>query len=279
MNRKGVLFTMGTIFLLMSSFILAKSYALHASDQDALLILQDAAAKIRYLEDDVVSMAYKQLLPISVASITRGGGTVNVLFNDVIRLQDNRDFDDRMTGYESFIEDIYAPLQNVNITMQNISANLSIDPYGSVIDLNEDDLYVYNQAALSGLVLKFKVNEQNPNLDTTSTTAGATSVRIIMLNEDDAVKSDTTTAVSRTAENTWTYKSGGTTLLTVKFGQFSGLSAGTVHVNPSVYTEVPQIELDYTENSARTIVRGGKISISMPVANLSLSHDIILTEE
>jgi hypothetical protein len=279
-KNKGILYSVSTMLLLVSLFSLASVYYQVTQSYDRSMIDNNVHAKMRYLEDDIVSGVYRDLLPYKVSSITRAAGTVSVNFNDIIRLKDERDFDGRMDSYESYIESGYESLQKMDITLEDFSSNITVDPYGSLIDLSEDTLEVYNDISnITDITVTLKFNYQNPGLDSSSTAAGVVNLRIIVINEDDDVKSDTTTAVSPVALNNFTYAAGGTHLGNVHFGQLSDFPLGTLQLKPAVYMENSQILLGFNEHSRNTIIKGGTLKLVSLVDNSTKISDIILIEE
>jgi hypothetical protein len=279
-NRKGILYSISAMLLLVSLFSLASIYYQVTQIHEDDIISSNVFSKLRYLEDDIVSKVYRDLLPYKVSYITRSGGKVQVNFNDVIKLRDGRDFDDRMSSYESYIESTYASHNKMQITLDQFTSNITIDPYGSVVDLNENTLEVYNDPNnLTDITVKLKFNYQNPGLDSSSTTAGSINVRIIVINEDDDVKSDTTTAVDPTVLNNFTYKAGTTLLGNVHFGKFGKFPSGTLQLNPVKYTENSQILLEFNEHPRNTVLKGGTIKLVSLLNNYTKTTDIIMIEE
>jgi hypothetical protein len=278
MNRRGVVFSIATILLFMALFFVSRSFMDFSFSTATNRIDTALALKAQYLAGDISSGIYGDLLPIAVGLITRNATHVSILFNDVIKINDNRDFDDRMDTYETFMEGTYARIQNARIDLENFTANITIDPYDTVIDLNQDNITVLNDPNnLTNIELKFRVSHTNPGLLSSSTTAGTTSVRIILLNDDSDVKEDETFAIDPSENNFFVYTAQTTDLFTVSFGEFNNMADATLFINTSSYTEVKEMKFTYLSNPNHLVLRGGSVDIGLPTINVT--HDIVLLEE
>ena len=102
-GKKAILFTIMTLLLLLSVFTFTQAYLDRNKELQNTVSLSGAGGKLRYIEDDVISNAYGDLLGIKFGNITRGD-YINISFN-LASLVHGRKYLDVTNSYESFVED------------------------------------------------------------------------------------------------------------------------------------------------------------------------------
>ena len=279
MNKKGFIFTTSTILLFFSVFVLANVFLDRTEELKHTVVRTSVPEKIRYVEDDIVSNIYTELLPLNV-SIERNGGLLTINFSETIYLQNSNHFDADMQPYKTFVEGNYASLLNLNITLINFSANLTIEPYNSKLDLDENSIYIYNDPThLNKITLLLKTDEANYEGLEEEFTVGDVSLAVILLNETGSIIYDESSSVDETIQNKLKFVLGGGNSVQIRFGSFDSYPDATLELTNDIYTEIREFVLKYTEQPAKTVLKGGKVEISSVIGNVSRKSEIILVEE
>jgi len=279
LNKKGLMFTIMTVLLFFSLFIFSKTYLERSENFKYTLVQTSIPEKMRYIEDDIVSNLYFDIMDINVSNIERSGGELSVNFSNTIYFQNNQNYDTKMQDYQTFIEEDYAMLQNVDLTLTNFGANLTIEPYQSIIDIDESQLLILNNASkMQEISLSLKVNEEDYTTLNEDTTAGTETIILIVLNSTNDMIHQDSYSLDPTVESTVTL-SFGSNDVTIKFGNFDSYPDSTLQLQTDLYTELTELGFVYTEDSEITVIRGGNFTISNVINDISKETEIILVEE
>ena len=279
LNKKGLMFTIMTVLLFFSLFIFSKTYLERSENFKYTLVQTSIPEKMRYIEDDIVSNLYFDIMDINVSNIERSGGELSVNFSNTIYFQNNQNYDTKMQDYQTFIEEDYAMLQTVALTLTNFGANLTIEPYQSIIDIDESQLLILNNASkMQEISLSLKVNEEDYTTLNEDTTAGTETIILIVLNSTNDMIHQDSYSLDPTVESTVTL-SFGSNDVTIKFGNFDSYPDSTLQLQTDLYTELTELGFVYTEDSEITVIRGGNFTISNVINDISKETEIILVEE
>jgi len=143
-GKKGVLFTITTIVLLLALFSLSHSFLVRSRSLSHLLG-SGFGEKLLFIHDDVLSNSYRMLLDIIVEGVERN--STAILKFDHIFLSSQRDYDAYMQNYESLVEGTYASLNNIDLSLEGFNSSFSILPYNTTFDYEEENLSVYTMPA------------------------------------------------------------------------------------------------------------------------------------
>jgi hypothetical protein len=140
-NKQAILFTITTFLLLLSVMTLSLTYLEKNDEMNSFVASSTASDKIRFIEDDIVSESYSDLLGIGLNNLSTTA-VANVSFYRIIMSQDISPLA-HMTQYKNFIQSIYSSKNNVNITLQGFNNTFKIEPYGTIFELNSENIRVF----------------------------------------------------------------------------------------------------------------------------------------
>ena len=291
MNKKGFLFTITTLLLLFSLLLLAMVYLDRNKGLQNTVNLLSAGDKLRYVEDDIVSNAYHELLTISLNDITRSS-TLNVSFNQSL-LVSGRNYAILMNDYKTFIEGTYSSLNNLDITLENFNNNFTIEPHDTIFEMQGENLYLYTMPTSSNPVQSIYITmdvaaENNsdcmqPNEDTgnphysqitvTYIYTGGSCSKSVLLNPDennDAVGSQFLLNTKNPSGS-----------IEIKYGQITGMSGNGILavLTSNISANVSQLDTIYDLASDKVKIKGGNISITSAVGNITKETEVIIAEE
>ncbi|MBI2135625.1 hypothetical protein HYU06_00980 [Candidatus Woesearchaeota archaeon] len=287
-NRKGVLFTVVTILLLISLFLVTKAFLDRSIELDKTIVDYQNIEKLAYIEDDVVSNSYADLLKISLNRIRRDTNFVNITFNSLGMINPNIGHIKLMQDYRDFIVNNYSAFSNVQIAFTDFSSNFSIFPYNATYRLNGSRLYLYNpnHENLVKISLQARVTEDNVNKNGNNTPANSASGKIIEVKivdkDGEALLGTDTRILSPTASNLPFYTSFNTTNapnISVYFGQFEDRN-GTLLVRTDFMTaNITSITLTYNVTNEKVYLGAGNLTIVNRVIAVNKATEIVLAEE
>ena len=116
-NKKGIVITLITLLLLVSIFSLASVYFDRNKDLQTMIVVTGMGNKLSYIEDDIVSNVYTDLLGVNLRGITRGS-TINISFNKAM-LSPRQKFSTTMNNYEALQTHDDIELADINTTCSN----------------------------------------------------------------------------------------------------------------------------------------------------------------
>ncbi len=287
-NKRGVLFTIVTILLLISLFLVTKAFLDRSIELDKTIVDYQNIEKLAYMEDDIVSNSYADLLKISLSRIKRDSNFVNITFNSLGIISPNLSHVKIMQDYRDFIVNNYSAFSNVQIFFTDFSSNFTILPYNATYRLNGSRLYLYNPnyENLIKISLQAKVESDNVNKNSNNTPANSASGKIIEVKivdkDGDILLGTDTRTLSPTAANLPFYASFNTTNapnISVYFGQFEDRN-GTLLVSTD-YTaaNITSITLTYNATQQKVYFSAGNLMIVNRVIAVNKTTEIVLAEE
>lgn len=280
-NKKGLMFTIMTVLLFFSLFVFSKTYLERSEEFKYTLVQTSIPEKMRYVEDDVISNIYSDIIDLNITAIERSGGSLFINFSDanIIYFQNSLNYNVKMQNYQSFMEGNYATLQNLDISLTNFGANFSIEPYQSVFDIDEDNLLILNNASkLQEISFVVKINESEYSTLNENINSGSETIKITVLNStNDQIHQDIY-SLDPSAESTITLSFGSDDLI-VQFGNFDIYPDSTLKIETGLYTELSEMSFSYVEESETTVIKGGNLTINNAINNISKVTEIILVEE
>ena len=287
-NKKGVLFTIVTILLLISLFLVTKAFLERSIELDKTIVDHQNIEKLAYIEDDIVSNSYADLLKISLNRIRRDTNFVNLTFNNLGIISPNISHVKIMQEYRDFIVNNYSAFSNVQIAFTDFSSNFSIFPYNASYRLNGSRLYLYNpnHENLVKISLQARVTEDNANKNGNNTPANSASGKIIEVKivdkDGEALLGTDTRILSPTASNLPFYASFNTTNapnISVYFGQFEDRNGTLLVSTDFTLANITSITLTYNATNEKVYLGAGNLTIVNRVIAVNKTTEIVLAEE
>ncbi len=139
LNKKGFLFTIISLVILISILIFAIAYQNRVKELQKL----DNVNILRYYEDDITANAYSDLLDIEVFNISRNNNVL-INFSKLGKYALDRNNQEIMNNYRDFIISNYSRLNNINASFDNFVSEFYIRPFNSRFSLNTGNLNILN---------------------------------------------------------------------------------------------------------------------------------------
>ena len=287
MNNRGFLFTIVTLLLFLSIFSLSSIYLYRNKELQTTVTISGLSDKIRYIEDDVVSRVYSELLSVEFGGIDKGS-TLNVSFNNAF-LNSSIDYSTIMSNYESFVEGTYSDLNKFNVTLINFGNNFTIEPYNSTFEIIGDDIYIYTMPVSPNLVQSITViadveGEKQGNCEKPQDDGGSYPLITVTYNYDGG--SCTESQQLNPEENN--DKNGNqfymdtknpTGSVEVKYGLISGSNGVLAVLSSTINANITNLNIEYSLVNEKIKLKGGIINISSVIGDISKQSEIILAEE
>lgn len=301
-EKKGVLFTITTIVLLLSLYLLAESFMERNKELRSIILNSIYGDKFRFIEDDVISGSYKELLGIRLEGIARGS-TLDVKF-DQFFLSELREYDSYMKSYETLVENKYSSLNNLNITLQGFNTSFLLMPYNSTVEIHSRNLTIQTMPAstnyIASITAYITLNDSfscNGVLCANQSDADANACEqpgndkqgnpTVTITWED--KSGFTCSRERRLEATENSDKGNgrqfyASLLNsgnaeVKFGQVNGVNGVFRITINGIAANATQLDLSYTSMNDKTFIKGGNMAIKSVLGNITKQMEIILYKE
>ena len=149
-RKKGVLFTVTSIMLLLSVYLLANAFSERSAGLSEAIIGLSFGDRLRFIEDDVVSSSYGQLLDIDLDNIERSARFM--LRFDRFFISPSRDYPNYMKAYETLIENKYSSLNNINITLSGFNSSFIARPYNSTFILGKSNFTIFTMPTATNYI-------------------------------------------------------------------------------------------------------------------------------
>jgi hypothetical protein len=149
-NKKAVLFTITTIFILLTVLTLTSIYVERNKELQYNIIDSSYSNKVRFIEDDVISDVFSNLLSVNLKNITRST-VINVSFDQIL-LSPGKDYYQKAQSYEQFIEGTYSNLNNINIELTGFGNNFTIRPFNTINVIKGENITVYTNPSPTNYV-------------------------------------------------------------------------------------------------------------------------------
>lgn len=301
-EKKGLLFTITTIVLLLSLYLLAEAFMERNNELGSMMADSIYGDKFRFLEDDLISGSYRDLLDIRLEGISRGS-TTDIKF-DRFFLSPLRDYDSYMKSYETLIEGRYSSLNNLNVTLIGFNTSFLMLPYNSTFEIHSKNLTIRTMPVstnyISGITVYLKVNgtfscndvpcTDQANADNEACEAPANdpagNPAIAVTWEDTAGFTCTRSRKLDPAEDN--DKGNGrqfyVSLLNagnagVKYGQVDGINGIFRMTARDLQANATQLDLSYTLMNNKVVIKGGNLAIRSGLGNITKEMEIILYKE
>ena len=139
LNKKGFLFTIISLVILISILIFAIAYQNRVKGLQKL----DNVNILRYYDDDITANVYSDLLNIEMFNISRNNNVL-INFSKLGKYALDRNNQGIMNNYRDFIISNYSRLNNINASFDNFAPEFFIRPFNSKFSLNTGNLNILN---------------------------------------------------------------------------------------------------------------------------------------
>ncbi len=288
MNKKGILFTITTIFLLLAIFLLSSAYLTRNKELQRTATISLAGDRLSYIKDDITNNIYSDLLSINLESINpepiSKGKTrrenATVVFNHS-NLTSSINHEQLMQNYETFIEGTYSALNNINIDLIGFNNSFSLSPYNSTFIIDSNMIYVYteNPDNIKRIKLMMDIDESTLNISQGQPgNTGDIEVEIEM-NHGGGEFNPTADLDPTINNNPFYVDFASGSRIEINFGLYNSQN-GVLRINASgLKADTPHFEFVYYTLSEKIVIKGGNISITSPVENITKQTEIIIAEE
>lgn len=283
MNKKGILFTIASVFLLSAVFLLSKSYLEYNKDTKKTVIFSSFGDKLNYIEDDIVSNIYGDLLWLNLSSITRQNNEVIINFSKAGKLAPNINHNNLFQNYKTFIEGTYSSIHHLNITLTDFNPAFNISPYYTRFIYDLQELSIYNDRDyLKKILIQIKANATNVISNTTPATDGHDypEINVIILNENDVIVYDESPQQDPDERGNFEINFEDGKEVKVSFGVIGGSPSATLIVENNFYTEITKLELRYDDINENLLFKSdASLLIISQLEDITKETEIVLLEE
>jgi len=291
-GKKAILFTIMTLLLLLSVFTFTQAYLDRNKELQNTVSLSGAGGKLRYIEDDVISNAYGDLLGIKFGNITRGD-YINISFN-LASLVHGRKYLDVTNSYESFVEGAYSYLNNANVTLIGFNNSFVIEPYGTRFDLQGQNISVYTMPVplnyIRAITVRTDVGAENNSECFVPADDGVPYPEIIVGYTYDLIGGGRGECLNYAQLNPqenndlsmkqfYLETKNPSGFIGVKYGKISSTDGVLAIITYNITANVTQLDLQYNLIEGKVQIKGGNISIKSLVGDITKQNEIILAEE
>jgi hypothetical protein len=288
MKKKGILFTVTTIFLLLAVFLLSSAYLTRNKELQRTATLSLAGDKLSYIYDDVGNNIYRDMIGTNI-SVSRSGNFVTITLQQP-DISSSSSQSQLMLNYETFIESTYKNLNNFQISLTGFNNIFTIAPYNAQAIINNSIFYFYtkNTTALQNISIEVVVDEirEQDNSHFPAVDPGQIPVSVKFYQNGSEIYSESKPQ-DPSEENTYfakTFQDSGPPIvhgisgIYVQFGTYNSQD-GVLRVwVDNLNANITKMDITYTAQE-NTRIKGGNISITSAVENITKQTEIILAEE
>jgi hypothetical protein len=287
-GKKGILFTLTTIFLLLAVLLLSTAYLSRNKELQRIATLSLAGDRLRYIQDDIGDGVHAGLLG-TTAFVSREDGAIKVTLQQANISSSNNPLPP-MSRYEAFVESVYAAQNNMQINISGFNNSFTIEPYGSRAEMEGSTftLYTGNAAALQNISVQAAVSETRAiDYDgKPSSDLGGHLISVEFYQGGSRIYSRSSTQ-DPSEDNTEFYQqfreSGPPVVhnvsgIYVQFGRHNGQDGVLRIWVDNLDADMTGLDITYTEQAEKARVIGGNISIAYPMGNMTKESAIIIAE-
>lgn len=280
-KKKGILFTFLTVLMLSSLFFLTQVYLYRNKELQKVITLSATGDKFRYIEDDVISNIYSDLLWLN-SSIIRDD-YVKLIFSPGGKLGPKINHTKKYYDYENFVENTYANMHKLNISVNNFNPEFQIEPYGITFNYNSEQLYVYTDPQhLEKIILQLTADVSTLQSNTTPTNDNheypEIHVKFVDTNGDVLYEGNPQQDPDERGDFELIFDSG--ERVAVSFGVIGESPPGTLLVEGNFSVTLDTLELWFDKISTEVLITtDANILIKTKVEDINKDTEIVLLEE
>jgi hypothetical protein len=300
-KKKSVLFTVTAIVLLLSLFLLSASFFDRNRALQSLVSTSSFGDKMKYLEHDIISKSYQDLLAIIVEGVSRSS-TVTVKF-DQFYLTTNRDYSQIMKSYKTLVERKYSSSNNIQANLTAFNASFKMLPYNTTFNFQKENFTISTMPTATNYVTTLTVyaylngtfscndnpctSEQSAaNVPCNEPQSDGSGIDVTIIWEDATPYTCTSTATVSPTENN--NRPDGTQFIVdilddqlaeFKVGQVNGINGVIKLISGNVAVNLSQMDIEYSLLNEKVILEGGSLQIQSDLENMTKKNNIILYQE
>ncbi len=301
-EKKGILFTITAIVLLLSLYLLAEAFMERNNELGSMMSDSVFGDKLRFTEDDLISGSYRDLLDIKLEGISRSS-TTDIKF-DQFFLSSLRDYDSYMKSYETLAENRYSSLNNLNVALTGFNTSFLLVPYNSTFEIHSRNLTINTMPTstnyISSITAYIKVNGTFSCNDIACVDQADADNEACEAPGNDPAGNPTVTI-------TWEDKTGFTCLRSrnvaptenndkgngrqfyvsllnagnaeAKYGQVDGINGMFRMTVNGLQANATQLDLSYALMNEPVVIKGGNIIVKSVLGNITKQMEMILYKE
>ena len=277
-DKKGILFTITTILLLLAVFLLSAAYLTRNNELQRTATLSLAGNNLRYFEDDIGNSIYPDLLLMNFEPITRGSYVAVIFSHSNLTSAINHSM--IIQDYETFIEGTYSALNNIDAELTGLNNSLTLYPYNTTFTVDGGMIYAYtyDPGAINSIILHIEAVEAGLNIsDGRPADNGDIQVSVNITHAGGRFISSA--ILDPAAYNSNFYVDFNSSRISVNFGRINNRD-GTLVINASgLKADIPHFEIRYNPAPDKAVIKGGKISLISAIDNITKYTDIIVAKE
>lgn len=275
MSKKAILFTIITIFLLTSVFVLTTTHLKRNRLYQTFVSEVAISAKTKFIQEDIIA-DYLTLLEIELDEIARNDTSVTLKFNSFGVLSQDINYSARLADYESFLETTFSRLSNTRIVLNRFTPVFNFYPYNSTFNIEGKQLFFYgvdySKLNFIDIELQTSRNETPPTIELPVMVCGVNCVNLIVkvlaengsILEDSTYSLDPLDSVETNRPLLIRYADSPEPNLTIHFGQHTEKSVtgpdsvtnGTLYIEAnSLEVRINKLYIDYNVTSKNTILQ------------------------
>jgi hypothetical protein len=286
---RGLLFTFATVFILFGFFLLTTIYFERTAEIRKAATAVSVGDRFAYMEDDIASGIYTDMLLFKLSNITRESDYIDVVFRPGGNLSHMISHLRLMAYHRVFVEQAYAAKNNVFIKLNNFSSYFRIMPFNSVYELMTANLTVFpgNPSAVRKMKAKLRLDFSHPLNVTTNASSLGTGTEIEIEVEDpdgdqavyfrgflDPTQSTLVVFINFTAPFARNKS------MSVYYEPWEGEDGVLrVHTQRAMDIDIEEFLIRYDETDDKVYLKGGEIVINSTLEGFSRKSDIIIMEE
>jgi len=272
MPKKAILFTIITIFLLTSVFVLTTTHIKRNRLYQTFVSQVAISAKTKFIQEDVIS-DYLTLLDITLDEISRNSTSITLKFSNFSLLSQDINYSARLADYENFLETTFSSLSNTKIVLNMFTPVFNFYPYNSTFSIEGKQLYFYSAdyAKLNSIDIEVKAyrNETDPTISEPIISCGVNCVSLILkvTAENGTILKSETYVLDPVEENLPVlirYPTIPESNLTIEFGKHTErvvggsdiITEGTLHIDTNnLMARITKLYIDYDTTSKNTVLQ------------------------
>lgn len=278
-NKRGVLFTVITLFLFSALFWLAKaSMDRYATLESDLIVLQ-GVSEMLYFEDDLVASLYPDILGIQVMNLSREN-TFRVSLQQY-DLSPNINHTALLQNYTAFVQTSYAQLNNLNITLSGLVPGFTLLPFEAVYEVNGGTLLLSHQniSLLNNITLALQVDTPYYIATNSSPPSNGDVEFFVTITSPKGTYGASPALDPSVANNPLTVNFTNGAGIQIFFGPYNGKDGTLRIIATDLEANVTQFDLDYDLPMEKVYLIGGNITLQSTAQNVTKRSSIIVAQE
>ncbi|MBI2548553.1 hypothetical protein HYW21_04340 [Candidatus Woesearchaeota archaeon] len=278
-NKRGVLFTVITLFLFSTIFWLAKASLDRYKTLESDSIAFQGVSEMLYFEDDLVSNLYPDLLGTHVINLSRED-TFRVSLQQY-DLSPNINHTALLQNYTAFVQTSYAQLNNLNITLSGLTPAFTLLPFGAAYELNGGTLLLSHQniSPLNNITLALQVDTPYyVAVNSSPSSDGGVGFHVTITSPKGSYVT-TPLLDPSIVHNPITVNFTNGAGIQIFFGPYNGQNGTVRIIATDLQANITQFDLDYDLPMEKVYILSGNMTLQRVGQNVSKHSSIIVAQE